>query len=129
LKNYAQLKDGFLFSGSGKYSVMIFDPGKAIPLEWLKEVEKLIHEGLTVVAVSEPSEVLTFKDHEQQNEELRALFAQLFPATENNSAHSVGKGKAYRVLKEELPALLHSTLKIIPQLEWMGDESKISWQG
>ncbi len=132
LKNYAQVKDGFLLSGSGKYSVMIFDPGKAIPLEWLKAVEKLIHEGLTVVAVSEPVEVLTYKDHEKQNEALRRLFAKLSPVTVNDRAYSVGKGKTYRIPKEELPVLLRNTLKITPQVEWIGDESlakkTISWQ-
>lgn len=128
LKDYAQVKDGYLLSGTGKYSVMIFDPGKAIPLEWIKQVEKLINEGLTVVAVSESVEVLTFKDHEQQNEELRTLFARLFPQTVDNQAYSHGKGKTYRIPREELPGLLQNTLKNTPQLEWMGDASKISWQ-
>ena len=127
LNNDAQVQDGFLVSGSGKYSVMIFDPGKAIPLQWLKSVEKLIHEGLTVIAVSEPVEVLTYKDHEKQNEALCRLFAELFPITLNNQAHSVGKGKTYHIPKEELPALLRNTLNITPQVEWMGDGS-ISWQ-
>lgn len=127
LNNYAQFQDGFLVSGSGRYSVMIFDPGKAIPLQWLKSVEKLIHEGLTVVAVSEPVEVLTYKDHEKQNEALRRLFAELFPTTITNQAYSVGKGKTYRIAKEELPMLLRNTLKITPQAEWIGD-GPISWQ-
>jgi hypothetical protein len=128
LEEYAKTENGFLLSGSGKYSVMIFNPGKAIHLEWLRAVEKLIHEGLTVVAISEPVEVLTYKDHEKQNEELRTLFSGLFPATVNNQAHPVGKGKTYRIPKEELPALLRNTLKITPQLEWTGDASAISWQ-
>lgn len=128
LENYAQVKDGHLVSGSGKYSVMIFDPGKSIPLEWLNKVKNLIDEGLTVIAISEPSEVLTFKDHEKQNEELQTLFARLFPATYNNKAYSVGKGKTYHIPREELPELLNNTLKITPQLEWISDGSSISWQ-
>ena len=128
LQKYAMVKNGYLISGSGKYSVMIFDPGKAVPLEWLKEVEHLIRKGLTVVAVSEPVEVLTYKDHKKQNEELRTLFAGLFPVTVNNQAYSVGKGKTYRIPKEELPAFLLNTLNITPQLEWIADASQISWQ-
>ncbi len=128
LNNFAQVKDGFLKSGSGNYSVMIFDPGKSIPLEWLQSVEKLIHEGLTVVAISEPSEVLTFKDHEQQSIDLRTLFARLFPPTLDNQGHIIGEGKTYRISYDALPLLLSNTLKIIPQLEWIGDESAISWQ-
>ena len=34
---------------------------------------------------------------------------------------SVGKGKTYRIEKEELPMLLRNTLKITPQAEWIGD--------
>jgi hypothetical protein len=128
LKDYAQVRDGYLLSGTGKYSVMIFDPGKAIPLEWLKEVEKLINEGLTVVAVSEPVEVLTFKDHKQQNEELCKLFTSLFPQTVDMQSYSIGIGKTYYIPREELPGLLQNTLKNTPQLEWVGDASKISWQ-
>jgi len=100
LNNYAKVQDGFFVSGSGKYSVMIFDHGKAIPIQWLKPVEKLIHEGLTVVAVSEPVEVLTYKDHEKQNEALRRLFAELFPTTVTNQAYSVGKGKPIALKKK-----------------------------
>jgi hypothetical protein len=127
LQNYSQVKDGFLLSGSGKYSVMIFNPGKAIPLESLKLVENLIHQGLTVVAVSEPTEVLTFKDHEKQNHALQKLFDKLFPVTINNQACLIGKGKTYRIEKQELPVLLRNILQITPQAEWIGDES-ISWQ-
>ena len=128
LKDYAKAENGFLLSGSGKYSVMIFDPGKAIPLEWLQQVENLIKKGLTVVAISEPVEVLTHKDHEKQNEALRTRFSELFPVTVNDQAYAVGKGKTYRIKKAKLPRLLRTTLKITPQVEWTGDASAISWQ-
>ena len=117
LENYAKMEDGFLLSGSGKYSVMIFNPGKAIPLEWLKAAEELIHEGLTVIAISEPVEVLTYKDHEKQNQALRQLFSELFPVTVNNQAHTVGKGNTYRITEDKLPDLLRNILKIKPQVE------------
>jgi len=121
----AKMDEDRLAIGFGSYRLLIID-SPVMPLKTLGRIQSLVRSGLTLIAVSPPSEVPTFKNHDAQTTKLRRIVAGLLPDKTSAAPRKVGKGTTYLVARQDIASVLEN-LGVQPQLKEATDKPQTRW--